>query len=91
MLAHLNNTNNHCTQTYFRNSRENAYKELDKVELNSSTINQVGAGALKEVRAMKQLFVSEKWKEGTHVDPAQGHHHSLQCFTYQSSLIDLGG
>jgi len=50
---------------------------LDKIELNSSTINQVGAGVLKEGRAMKQLYVSGKWKD-THVDPARGHHHSLE-------------
>ena len=66
-------------------------RELDKVKLNSSTINQVGAGALKEGRAMKLPYVSGKWKEDTHLDPARGHLHSLEYSTYQSSLIDLGG
>ena len=91
MLAHPNNTRNHCTKSCTQSPSSFWSRELDKVELNSSTINQVRAGALKEGRAMKLLYVSGKWKEDTHLDPARGHLHSLEYSTYQSSLIDLGG
>ena len=92
MLAHPNNTRNHCTKILYAFSLQFLKQGLlDKVELNSSTINQVGAGALKEGRAMKLLYVSGKWKEDTHLDPARGHLHSSEYSTYQSSLIDLGG